>query len=48
VDACVELDGAGTWLSSCFSTAMYKSNYTDFDLESHWLAQSFLSLAMVD
>ena len=31
-----------------FLTAMYESNYTDLDLEPHWLAQSFLGLAIVD
>ena len=31
-----------------FSTAMYESNYTDLDLEPHWLAQSFLGLIMVE
>jgi len=30
-----------------FPTALYESNYTDLDLEPHWLAQSFLGLAMV-
>jgi len=47
VDACVKLDDVDTY-QLVFSTAMYESNYTDLDLQPHWLVQSFLGLAMVD